>query len=343
MCGLVTLRVVGGAGSAHTVEVIEDGAGWPPGELRQVLREQAGLDLVALRPAGGGESRSVFWVTDRAGTVSVLKVMPGAGAEAAGRLRALDATAARLRDRGYPAPRFLAVGHVAGLVFWIQERLSGSALDRGQPEPDGGMLARLLPELLRLNDAQAGLGTGARGWPDLITRTLTSGGDGYCLHSTLQARPGTRDLLRVLRRIGERCGPAIPAGGDFVHYDFTPANLLSDGTAITGVIDVNPPVAAGDRAFDLATLLFYLYDQDNIRDPLRARLMELAGPQAACAYLRTWCCGKSTGRCASTPQPPLPGVTCTWQDSSPPTSTTARTEFGRSQSRRSGYAPRDEA
>jgi hypothetical protein len=69
--------------------------------------------------------------------------------------------------------------------------------------------ARLLPELLRLNDAQAALGTGTHGWPDLITRTLTSGGDGYCLHSTLQARPDTRDLLRVLRRIGDRCCPAI--------------------------------------------------------------------------------------------------------------------------------------
>lgn len=64
-----------------------------------------------------------------------------------------------------------------------------------------------------------------------------------------------------------------------------PANLLSDGTAITGVIDINPPVLAGDRAFDLATLLFYVYDHNDLRDLLRARLLELAGPRAACAYL----------------------------------------------------------
>jgi hypothetical protein len=51
------------------------------------------------------------------------------------------------------------------------------------------------------------------------------------------------------------------------------------------VIDVNPPVLAGDRAFDLATLLLYLYDHDGIRALLRARLLDLAGPQAACAYL----------------------------------------------------------
>jgi hypothetical protein len=64
-------------------------------------------------------------------------------------------------------------------------------------------------------------------------------------------------MLPVLRRIGDRCCPAIPAGTDFVHYDFTLANPLTDGAAITGDIDINPPILAGDRAFDLATVLFY--------------------------------------------------------------------------------------
>ena len=89
----------------------------------------------------------------------------------------------------------------------------------------------------------------------------------------------------MLRRIGDRCGPAIPDSGDFVHYDFTPANLLSDGTAITGVIDINPPILTGDRAFDLATLLFYHYDHAEIRSSLRARLLDLAGRRATAAYL----------------------------------------------------------
>jgi hypothetical protein len=41
------------------------------------------------------------------------------------------------------------------------------------------------------------------------------------------------------------------------------------------VIDVNPPLLTGDRAFDLATLLFYRYDHDDIRDHLRAWLFQL--------------------------------------------------------------------
>jgi Ser/Thr protein kinase RdoA (MazF antagonist) len=241
--------------------------------------------VVAVRAVGAGESRSAFWVTDRTGAVSVLKIMPGAPPEAAGHLHALDAVLARLCDRGYPASRFRVIGELPGLVFWVQPRLPGSALDRGRPEPDYPLLARLLPGLLRLNDAQAGLGTGPQQWRSLITRTLTAGGDGYCVHSTLQASPEARDLLPVLRRTGERCGPAIPDGEDFVHYDFTPANLLCDGIAITGVIDINPPVLAGDRAFDLATLLYYHYEHDQIRGLLRARLLDLAGPLVACAYL----------------------------------------------------------
>lgn len=63
-----------------------------------------------------------------------------------------------------------------------------------------------------------------------------------------------------------------------------PANLLCDGTAITGVIDINP-VLAGDRAFGLATLLFYHYDHEQIGDQLRGQLLDLAGPRPARAYL----------------------------------------------------------
>ncbi len=93
---------------------------WSSGELRQVLRDQAGLDLVALRAVGAGESRRAFWVTDRAGTVSVLKILPDAPPEAVGHLRALEAVLARLRDRGYPAPR----GVLEKVVATARQRLA---------------------------------------------------------------------------------------------------------------------------------------------------------------------------------------------------------------------------
>jgi Phosphotransferase enzyme family len=251
-------------------------------ELRRALREQAGLDIVTLRPASGGESGTAFWATDRTGSVTVVKVLPEARRDVTDRLRALSAVVARLRDRGYPAARILAVGQVPGLAFWVQERLPGTVLD---PGAGPAAVAGLLPELIRLNDAQEGLGTGPGGWPRLLLRTLRSGGDGYCVHATLEARADTREILRAVHRIGDRCGGAVPAARDFVHYDFTAANLLTDGTGITGVIDVSPPVLAGDRAFDLATMVFYCYDHDDVRTRLHARLRELASPPTIRVYL----------------------------------------------------------
>ncbi len=130
---------------------------WSPGEPGRVLGEHAGLDVVTVRSASGGESRSTFWVTERTGTVSVLKILPDAPPETAGRLHALDAALGLLRDRGYPAPRLTATGQVPGLAFWVQQRMPGRVLS-----DYGSLVARLLPDLLRLNDAQAGLGTGRR-------------------------------------------------------------------------------------------------------------------------------------------------------------------------------------
>ena len=248
------------------------------------MREQAGLDLVSLRPAGG-ESGAAFWARERGGATWMLKIAPGPAAGVADALDALQAVTGRLRDRGYPAPRVRATGQAAGSAFWITERLPGRVLSGAGGTPGYAAVSRLLPELFRLNDAQAGLGAGGSAFRDLITRTLVTGGDGYCLHSTLAVRPDTRELLAALRRIGEICGPAVPPGADFTHFDFQFMNLLSDGRAITGVVDVNPPPVHGDRAFDLATLAFYVYDASELRRPILARLSSLASRAAVRAYL----------------------------------------------------------
>jgi streptomycin 6-kinase len=51
------------------------------------------------------------------------------------------------------------------------------------------------------------------------------------------------------------------------------------------VIDINPPTLTGDRAFDLATMLFYLYDRDGIRERLCSRAQELTDQHALNAHL----------------------------------------------------------
>ena len=74
------------------------------------MREQAGLDVVSLVPAGG-ESGAAFWVRERDGATWLLKVTLAPVSE----LRALDAITGRLRARGYPAPRLRAIGQLSGL------------------------------------------------------------------------------------------------------------------------------------------------------------------------------------------------------------------------------------
>jgi hypothetical protein len=147
------------------------------GAVRRVLRERAGIDVVAMTPTRSGESGAAFWITDRSGAVMLLKVI--SGLDATGHLRRVDAVAARLRERGYPAPRcrFIGfIGQAAGTTLWVQERLPGSPLEGDHGRPGPAAVTRLLDQLIRLNDAQAGLGDGRPGWPELITSTLTSGG-----------------------------------------------------------------------------------------------------------------------------------------------------------------------
>jgi hypothetical protein len=82
-------------------------------ELIRAVREQAGLDLVSIRPAGG-ESGAAFWARERGGGTWMLKIAPGPAAGAVNSLHALEAVTGRLRDRGYPAPRVRAIGQAAG-------------------------------------------------------------------------------------------------------------------------------------------------------------------------------------------------------------------------------------
>jgi hypothetical protein len=263
-----------------------------PEEVLRLLRRHSRLDIVAVSPTGRGESGSAYTATDANGQVSIVKVVPVSGAsgdelrrDGEGVVRELDAVTSALRGRGYPAARLRESGAGDGIAYWVQELLPGAPFDALERTARLALIERLLPGLFRLNDAQAGLGTDGLRLASLLRRTMTVGGDGYCVHATLRDDPRARGLYPVVRAITDRYLPDIPDGADYVHYDFNTANILSDGAEVTGVVDMNPPVVSGDRAFDLATLLFYVYDHDGLRAALRGRLLALAGTGAAAVYL----------------------------------------------------------
>jgi Phosphotransferase enzyme family len=184
----------------------------------------------------------------------------------------------RLRETGYPIPRYVATGRLGGGTYVVQEALPGTPLRR--------VPTRLLPRILALNDLQRGrwVSNGPR-WPAPIVDDTLRGGDGYCLLDPMRAySPATARLLRVLQQIVATHADGPVTTDDVVHFDFNPSNLLAAGNQISGVIDWEG-ACAGDRAFDLATLLFYSYDVRPIRDALREWVVNLSGPTALALYL----------------------------------------------------------
>jgi len=234
-----------------------------------------------LRDAGGGE-----WV---------LKWTPGALdlAPIERLARALD----RLRAAGHRVPRIQRWGmHLEKPTgrYVIQEALPGEPLK----SVDGPLLAQILD----LNELQAGLGAGtawetARGgnarWPALPVEDVLCGGDEYCLLETMRSHSSrTAALLASLQEFVEAHAARVAlvvASGDLVHFDLNPANILTQGGHVTGVVDWDG-VCPGESAFDLCTFLFFCYGPGvqvapGVRERLWERAGALSGPGAAGVYL----------------------------------------------------------
>jgi aminoglycoside phosphotransferase (APT) family kinase protein len=87
-----------------------------------------------------------------------------------------------------------------------------------------------------------------------LIETLTVGGEGYCLHSSLRNFDGrTRSLVERIEAFGNTIGESDLLGGDIVHWDLHGGNLLISNGSLAGVVDTDFCVV-GDGSFDLVTL-----------------------------------------------------------------------------------------
>lgn len=183
-----------------------------------------------------------------------------------------------LRKQGYPAPAYLHIGSVLGGVYSIQQALPGA--------PMGHLTPQRLPDVLKLQAMHVSPAPpGPRDWPREVAQTVLQGGDGYCLHSSLrQHSPETAAMLQALQALVTDYQGAIEETNEVVHFDFQPANLLIHNDTVSGVVDWDG-VRAGDSAFDLATLLFYGYDESQVREALWAQALALRPIQVLSVYL----------------------------------------------------------
>src|SRR5262245_17372745 len=129
--------------------------------------------------------------------------------------------------------------------------------------------------------------TGHHGPPGCWTRSRRVATATACT-ATMRARPDTSLILDRVIRIGREHSQDNARTTDIVHFDLSPANVLQRDGQLAGIIDWNVPfdgAGQGDRGFDVATLLFYTYDNDATRGALWDRVIGISGPRWAAVYL----------------------------------------------------------
>lgn len=220
-----------------------------------------------------GESGAAYFLRDAAGAQFVLKF--GYGSET--RTEQVEQITKRLRDAGYPAPRYICVGNDADVKYSVQAIMPGKPANR--------ITASIVNELIAINRLQAGMGGDLPPeWPARVIDGVLKGFKRYCVIDTLRREQSTRAMLDTLQELVIRNAGEISTTRDIVHWDFNPGNVLVDGDRITGVIDWEG-ACAGDRGFDLATFLFYSYDNREVREPLRREVLDCSGNGALGVYL----------------------------------------------------------
>lgn len=221
--------------------------------------------------------QGAFAVFNQEGLRGVLKWMPGV--DDAGRLERARVVTDRLHRIGYPVPRYLHIGKALEGSYSIQAALPGVSMPLST-------VAEHLPRLLEINALQVD-----QAFPDLpdwheeAVKTVLLGGEGYCLHSSLQQYShATATMLSELQQLVSAHQDTPHRRNDVVHDDFQYANILVHNHQVTGVVDWDG-VHAGDCVFDIATLLFYSYDDHIVRKQLWKSTLERANLKLLSVYL----------------------------------------------------------
>jgi thiamine kinase-like enzyme len=223
-----------------------------------------------------GESRAAVRVADAHGNRFVLK--SGASTNVEVRNAHPGRTTARLRNLGYPAPEYVAVG-IAGETWYVLQTAM-----RGDPIGNRISLA-LLPQLLHLNDLQRGQGESISEEPARIIRGVMDGYAEFCIIDTIRTYSAeSAAMLDRLQRLVTANASECPRRNDIVHFDFHTNNVLIEDGRVTGVIDWEGS-ESGDCAFDLATMLFYTWPFADFRDALWRALLERTTRGAVAVYL----------------------------------------------------------
>lgn len=184
------------------------------------------LDVQVVRQFSGG-AFGAFHVRTAAGNSAVLKLLPNWPEYELHRVVAAADIVHGLEADGYPAPRFLDVGSVAGTVYSMQEYVAAKV---PQQLPDSASTTLLA--LYRRHEAALPDGSGAGWGTELIGR----------IHRIDELRQRTDDkrIRRIIDRVleaAETGDPNVFRTNDVVHGDFHPGNVLARSGRVVAIID----------------------------------------------------------------------------------------------------------
>lgn len=229
-------------------------------EVEDILKQHSGSGPAGVMPVEGGNLSSVFSF-EHEGRDCIIKFSHMEGAyDTEGYVANL------LSGQGIPFAKCLGQGKAGTLSYIISERIRGGNLVDCAGSEKESQLPELIGILTRMNHVDLGTtsgfgwirpnGAGAfSSWREFIaaffaedqTGTFWEGWHGLFTETCLE-----KDVF-------EECYYRLLAYSKFnephryfIHGDFQPWNILSDGRQITGIIDGN--FAYGDFLVDLATL-----------------------------------------------------------------------------------------
>jgi hypothetical protein len=244
-------------------------------DLLDEINQRHATRFVLLDRYTTGE-QGAYALADATGDRFVLKWAPNCSVLA--RYQRAQQVSYQLRALGYPAPEYVLAGCSADAAYAIQRALLGQPLEQ--------LPLALVADFLTLNQRQAGQARSeVSTWPEPVVDPVLFGGDGFCLLEPMQTySTTTARMLQAVQAIVRRSADQIPSRADIVHYDCNPANVLAGATGITGIIDWDG-WCAGDRMFDVATMLFYSYADAAVRSQLWQTILANSGPASGAVYL----------------------------------------------------------
>jgi aminoglycoside phosphotransferase (APT) family kinase protein len=213
-----------------------------------------GLDRSALLGHGG---EAWVFAIDEEKVVRILR--PGAPMEEVAHRQELVDELAQAKPP-FGLPEVLEVKQEGERVYTIERRLCGRSVMDVLPTLSGRQRSALIESYLEAVAALGDLHLGPRGWygellgPDPLTASTWREYLARRAAANLSTFPEFRDVdpEKLAELLPEPDRPS------FVHLDAFAGNVLTDGEAITAVIDVGVTSVVGDRRLDALSAVVYL-------------------------------------------------------------------------------------